>query len=96
MLIHRAENPTPIAHLMIEAGNQIMSEESNKQEVSYRKGYYQGYDQAINDIQVMIKRGFPPGQSIMIAQEFIVEDLNEWRKGDPAKRVTPPQLNPKR
>ena len=73
-----------------------MSEESKKQEISYRKGYYQGYDQAINDLQVMIKRGFPPGQSILIAQEFVVEDLNEWRNSELEKRVTPPQLNPQR
>lgn len=73
-----------------------MSDESKKQEVSYRKGYFQGYEQAIENIQAMIKRGFPPGQSIMIAQEFIVEDLNEWRTSDPAKRITPPQLNPQR
>ena len=64
------------------------------QENSYRKGYYNGYERALLDVQAMINMGYPPDQTIMTSLEYVIVDLKDWRYGDPSKLVLPPQLNP--
>lgn len=66
------------------------------QETSYRKGYYNGYERAVLDLQAMIRGGFQPDQATIISLEFVVVDLKDWRYGNPETRVVPPQLSPRK
>ena len=73
-----------------------MDENLILQETSYRKGYYNGYERAILDLQAMIREGFNPDQALIISLEFVIADLKNWRYGNPKKLVIPPQLSPKK
>jgi len=66
------------------------------QETGYRKGFYNGYERAILDLQAMIREGSPPDQAMMTSLEYVIDDLKEWRYGNPSPRVLPPQLNPRK
>ena len=65
------------------------------QEASYRKGYYNGYERAVLDLQAMIREGYPPDQVVMASLEYVIADLKDWRYGNTETRVIPPQLNPR-
>ena len=88
---HEVEDTSPYVHEDIQ-----MNEEFILQESTYRKGYYNGYERAVLDLQAMIREGFHHDQAIMISLEFVVADLKDWRYGNPETRVIPPQLNPRK
>jgi hypothetical protein len=73
-----------------------MDEDFIPQETSYRKGYYNGYERAVLDLQAMIREGFQPEQAIMASLEFVIADLKDWRYGNLETRVIPPQINPRK
>ncbi len=64
------------------------------QESSYRKGYYNGYERAVLDLQAMIRDGIHPEGAIVNSLEFVVDELKQWRYSNPEERILPPQLNP--
>lgn len=72
-----------------------MEDDFKLQEASYRKGYYNGYERAVLDLQAMIREGYSPEQAIMTSLEYVIADLKVWRYGTPETRVIPPQLNPR-
>jgi hypothetical protein len=57
-----------------------MDEDFIPQETSYRKGYYNGYERAVLDLQAMIREGFQPEQAIMASLEFVIADLLSLHK----------------
>ncbi len=69
-----------------------MNSELDIHEADYRRGYYHGYVQAIEDFQALTTQGFTPGKSVKIGLDFAVIDLKEWRSGDLSIRTAPPKL----
>lgn len=69
-----------------------MSNELDLHEADYRRGYYQGYIQAIEDFQALTKQGFSAGRSVKIAMDFALTDLKEWRAGELSVRIAPPNI----
>ena len=88
---HGVEKISPYVHEEIE-----MNEDFILQETSYRKGYYNGYERAVLDLQAMLREGFHPDQATMISLEFVIAELKDWRYGNPEIRILPPQLSPKK
>lgn len=71
-----------------------MEDDFRLQEAGYRKGYYNGYERAMLDLQAMIGEGYHPEQAVLAGLEYVIADLKVWRYGNPEMRVIPPQLNP--
>jgi hypothetical protein len=61
-------------------------------EADNRRGYYQGYIQAIEHFQALTKQDFSSGRSAKIAIDYAITDLKEWRAGDLSVRISPPNL----
>lgn len=66
------------------------------QESSFRKGYYNGYERAVLDLQSMLSDGIHPEQAIVHCLEFVVDELKQWRYANQELRILPPQINPQK
>jgi hypothetical protein len=54
------------AHIYGRRKESAMSNELDLHEADYRRGYYQGYIQAIEDFQALTKQGFPRAEALRL------------------------------
>ena len=61
-------------------------------EVSYRRGFVQGYSKGIDQLNRLITEMKTPEEAFHICLEFLNEDLAYWRITNPQTMIEPPNF----
>lgn len=62
------------------------------QERSFRRGYVDGYEAALDDLQAMIRAGVEPKMILSRMVTHSERDIAEWRRGVTRDNERPPRL----